>query len=95
MKKPAHDAPAIEQLAYGICMIQDERQEACIHCKDVWYAIHHKDGVCHKCQRLGLPGRAKIARHEHLKECALSALFRVAILVIVVAVASVLYNLIW
>ena len=37
--------------------MDDERQEACIHCQKVWYAIHHKDGVCHRCQKKGLPGR--------------------------------------
>jgi hypothetical protein len=83
MKKPAHDAPVIEQLAYGMCMIQDERQEACIHCKDVSYAIHHKDGVCHKCQKEGLPGRAQIARRARLKTQAIHLTGLVAALFVI------------
>lgn len=44
----------------------DERQEACIHCGAVWYAIHHKDGVCHNCQREGKIGRAALEQHRTL-----------------------------
>lgn len=38
-----------------------EEKEACIHCKKIWYRIHHSDGVCHKCQLLERPGRTELA----------------------------------
>jgi hypothetical protein len=44
--------------------ISDEEKEPCIHCGDVWYRIHHKDGVCHKCQQLGKQGRAELVKRE-------------------------------
>ncbi len=37
---------------------EDERKETCIHCQEVWYGIHYKDGVCHSCQQKKLPGRS-------------------------------------
>ena len=47
-------------LLYGLEQIEADRQEACIHCKAVWYASKHKDHVCHVCQKKGLPGRSAI-----------------------------------
>lgn len=44
--------------------MEDERQENCIHCGARWYAIHHKDGVCHICQSDGKPGRSTIKRRQ-------------------------------
>jgi len=41
--------------------ISDEEKEICIHCGKEWYKIHHKDGVCNCCQKLGRPGREKMA----------------------------------
>ena len=38
----------------------DERKERCIHCGKVWYAQHHRDGVCHSCQQKNLPGRTAL-----------------------------------
>lgn len=71
MEKPGPDASPWEHLAYGMCQIDDERKEACIHCGEVWYAIHHKDGVCHECQRKKLPGRGEMARREAEKRNAI------------------------
>lgn len=42
----------------------DEEKETCIHCGEKWYVIHHKDGVCHECQKKNLPGRSQIAKTE-------------------------------
>jgi len=47
--------------------IEEDRKEPCIHCGDVWYSIHYKDGVCHKCQEKGLPGRTEIAKKRRSK----------------------------
>jgi hypothetical protein len=40
--------------------MSDERKEACIHCGNVWYSIHYKDGVCNECQNKKLPGRSVV-----------------------------------
>jgi len=49
-----------EELRKNLTAIEDERKEACIHCGDVWYSIHYRDGVCHSCQELGKPGRIQL-----------------------------------
>jgi len=41
--------------------LDDERQEPCFHCGKVWYAIHHKDGLCHNCRQAGFLGRSVVA----------------------------------
>jgi len=46
--------------------IGDEEKEACIHCGTVWYRIHHRDGVCHRCQAQGLPSRTQLAKNNRL-----------------------------
>jgi len=51
--------------------IGGEEQEACIHCGEVWYRIHYRDGVCHKCQILGRLGRTELARRRYNIQCAL------------------------
>lgn len=50
-------------LAHVVAMGQ-EKKEACIHCGNVWYSIHYRDGVCHQCQQLGKPGRAELAARK-------------------------------
>ena len=49
-----------EELRKNLVAIEDERKEACIHCKKVWYSIHYRDGVCHSCQQLNKPGRTQL-----------------------------------
>ena len=44
--------------------IAEERQEACIHCGKVWYVIHHKDGVCRRCQQEGKPCRTALEQRR-------------------------------
>lgn len=44
--------------------MDDERKEACIHCKKVWYSIHYQNGVCHSCQQQDRPGRAVLLGQE-------------------------------
>ncbi|MBT4849756.1 hypothetical protein HON36_02805 [Candidatus Parcubacteria bacterium] len=51
----------------NLTAIDDERKENCIHCGNEWYAIHHKDGVCHSCQQKGLPGRTALERRENIQ----------------------------
>jgi len=63
MHKPGVDDAAID-LAHSLAQVENERKEPCIHCGEIWYAIHHKDGVCHSCQKLGLPGRSAIVRRR-------------------------------
>lgn len=46
---------------------EDERKETCIHCGKEWYSIHYKDGVCHSCQQVNLPGREKLKKIEKRK----------------------------
>ncbi len=56
-----------QQIFQTFCAMGDEEKAVCIHCGKVWYAIHHRDGVCHACQQKGLPGRAaqqEIARRR-------------------------------
>lgn len=57
----------------------DEEKEACIHCGKVWYAIHHKDGVCHECQKRGLPGKTVLARRAQKMQLMLITLVIVAL----------------
>lgn len=64
MQKPNKNAPAIEHLVYGMCQIADERQESCIHCGQIWYSIHYRDGVCHACQQKQLPGRTELREQD-------------------------------
>lgn len=45
--------------AHWVAMAE-EQQEACIHCKAVWYSIHYRDGVCHTCRLEGKPGRTEL-----------------------------------
>ena len=47
-----------------LAAMENERKEPCIHCEKVWYVIHHEDGVCHECQRKGVPGRAAQAARK-------------------------------
>ncbi len=59
----AHHAPTEEgrnQVFRCMRAMEEERQETCIHCRSVWYAIHYKDGVCHGCQQKRLPGRSEL-----------------------------------
>jgi hypothetical protein len=57
---------SFEQFANSFFGPEDERKEACIHCKKVYYAIHHKDGVCNSCQKKKLPGRSTIIRRQKI-----------------------------
>lgn len=41
-----------------------EEKEACVHCGKVWYKEHHRDGVCHQCQKLGKIGPRETARRK-------------------------------
>ncbi len=53
-----------EMIQANMVGIAQEEKEACIHCGNVWYSIHHRDGVCHKCQQLGKPGRTELAARK-------------------------------
>lgn len=39
---------------------EDELSEKCIHCADLWYSQHYKNGVCHRCQLAEKLGRKEI-----------------------------------
>ena len=58
------DEKLAEQFFNTMDARSDEAQEDCIHCGKRWYVMHHLDGVCHNCQKKGLPGRREIARHK-------------------------------
>ena len=62
--------------------LADEEQEACIHCGDIWYVIHHKDGVCHKCIAAHLPGRREIARSKAHREVVKQVLIALAFMLV-------------
>lgn len=41
----------------------DEEQEACAQCGKVWYRIHHRNGLCHQCQKVDqTKGERKMSR---------------------------------
>ncbi len=72
LEKPGGDASPWEKLGYGFCMMDDERKETCIHCREEWYSKHYKDGVCHSCGQKGLPGRSVLYQRKMLKNRAVS-----------------------
>ena len=74
--------PLTHQYLETLDQMADEKQEACIHCGTVWYTIHHKDGVCHRCQRQGKPGRTVIGRRTvaGLRAVIISSLLLAALL---------------
>lgn len=41
-------------------VIHNEEQGVCIHCGEIGYQIHYHDGVCHRCWKLGKPGRSEV-----------------------------------
>lgn len=43
-----------DRISETFCAMDDERMEKCIHCGDVWYSIHYKNGYCYDCQQKGL-----------------------------------------
>ncbi|NQT49377.1 hypothetical protein HQ571_01635 [Candidatus Kuenenbacteria bacterium] len=61
-----------------LAAMDDERMEDCIHCGDNWYVIHHIDGVCHKCQDKGLPGRWEIRKAQIIKRALLNTVLILA-----------------
>lgn len=65
----------------------DEEKETCIHCGKTWYAIHHKDGVCHECQAKKLPGRTQMARTERL----IAIIVRTVVIAIIIVFLCALY----
>jgi hypothetical protein len=46
----------------AIILMSNEKQDVCIHCGEVGYQIHYHDGVCHRCWKLGKPGRSEVKR---------------------------------
>ena len=66
--------------------IDNERTEACIHCKKVWYSIHYRDGVCSKCRELGKPGRLEIAAKKKARNVIIAATIIIVVLVTVSAI---------
>lgn len=59
---------------------EDERKATCIHCGDIWYAKHYKDGVCHSCQQKKLPGETQLIK---------SAVTKRKIILIVILIISI------
>ena len=70
-----------------LAAMSDERQEYCIHCNKKWYSIHYWDGVCHSCQKKGLPGRMAIQARRDVRE----RIFTLAILTFLVILYLVLH----
>ena len=81
----------IDKFLHDMAEIDRDRQEACIHCGKVWYVIHHKDGVCHECQKKGLPGRTVLARRKAIKTKVLCALPIVATTLILIISYKIFY----
>ncbi|GEM_PF-5516186 len=42
----------------------EEKQEACAHCGEIWYAAQHKNGICRKCQQRHMYGMAEVEQHR-------------------------------
>ena len=38
----------------------EEKQEACAHCGEIWYAAEHRNGICRKCQQRQMYAMAEI-----------------------------------
>ena len=70
--------------------MERDRQEACIHCKKVWYSIHYRDGVCHSCHKKNMPGRTAIRRAEEQKATALIVGRDIVILVALLFLSPIL-----
>ncbi|MDB4978934.1 MAG: hypothetical protein JWM56_1120 [Candidatus Peribacteria bacterium] len=62
--------------------MSDEEKERCIHCGTEWYKIHHRDGVCHRCQQESKPGRKQLAARATAKRRLMIGLLAVAALLI-------------
>ncbi len=58
-----HTGDLMAELAEG----SRDEMEDCIHCGERWYTIHHKDGVCYKCQRQGKAGRSVLIARQKLR----------------------------
>lgn len=50
-----------EMVYQAMIAIGEEEKATCIHCGEVWYLIHFRDGVCHQCQKIGRPGKSVMA----------------------------------
>lgn len=66
--------------------IANEEIEACIHCGTQWYRIHHRDGVCHRCQAKGLPSRTQLAARKRTRQCLRALIWPIAVILIMVAI---------
>lgn len=58
-----------DNLLSELAEVARDEQEPCVHCGVVWYKTHHKDGLCHKCQADGRPGRAELNWKQLHRKC--------------------------